>query len=137
MLSPDKVQARKMVLAGLLVLSIVTVYKDRKSNDRADTFRVAWGVGVVGMFLSLLADFLPQIAGPFAGLIALGSLTNGGEAALERALGVVSPRPDSGRTSTTGSSSRSGSPPGPGSGASSNSSTPAAPASGPAITTGG
>jgi hypothetical protein len=113
-MSPDKVQARKMVLVGLLVLTLITVYKDRRSSDPAGTFRVFWGVGVVGMFLSLLADFLPQIAGPFAALIALGSLTNGGEQVLERALGVIAPRP------STGSSSSSSSPPGPGSSSSSN-----------------
>ena len=118
-MSPDKVQARKMVLAGLLVLTLVTVYKDRRSSNAQGTFRVFWGVGVVGMFLSLLADFLPQIAGPFALLIALGSITNGGEHVLEQALGVISPRP----SSTTSSSSSSSSPPGPGSSSSSSSST--------------
>jgi hypothetical protein len=119
--TPDKVQARKMVLVGLLVLSLVTVYKDRKAATPAGTFRVFWGVGVVGMFLSLLADFLPQIAGPFAGLIALGSLTNGGEQVLEHALGLVAPRP----VASTSSSPPAGPPPGPGSAAGSSSSTAA------------
>lgn len=128
-MTPDKVQARKMVLAGLLVLTLVTVYKDHKSSDAQGTFRVFWGVGVVGMFLSLLADFLPQIAGPFALLIALGSITHGGEQVLERALGTISPRP----SSTTSSSSSSSSPPGPGSGSSSSPS----PASKPAANTAG
>lgn len=92
-MSPDKVQARKMVLASLFVLALVTIYKDRQSSNPQGTYRTFWGVGVVGIFLSLLADFLPQIAGPFAGLIALGSLTNGGEQVLQRALGVIAPRP--------------------------------------------
>lgn len=111
-MTPDKVQARKMVLAGLLVLTLVTVYKNRRKSDPASTFRVFWGVGVVGMFLSLLADFLPQIAGPFAALIALGSITNGGEKVLENALGVLAP-------SQAGASSSQSPPPGPGSGSSS------------------
>lgn len=127
----DKVQARKMVLVSLLVLALVTVYKDRartradvaSGNVPAGTFRVFWGVGVVGMFLSLLADFLPQIAGPFAGLIVLGSLTNGGEQVIEKALGVVAPKP-------AGSSSSSSPPPGPGS--SSSSGSPAHPSTAPA-----
>jgi hypothetical protein len=124
--NPDKVQARKMVLAGLLVLTLVTVYKDRRSSDPAGTFRVFWGVGVVGMFLSLLADFLPQIAGPFAMLIALGSITNGGEQVLVNVLGTISPRP----AAPAGSSSSSSSPPGPGS-----SSSPSPATSGPAVKT--
>ncbi len=125
-MNPDKVQARKMVLAGLLVLTLVTVYKDRRSSDPAGTFRVFWGVGVVGMFLSLLADFLPQIAGPFAMLIALGSITNGGEQVLVNVLGTISPRP----AAPAGSSSSSSSPPGPGS-----SSSPSPATSGPAVKT--
>lgn len=108
-MTPDKVQARKMVLAGLLVLTLVTVYKDRRKSTPAGSFRTFWGVGVVGMFLSLLADFLPQIAGPFAMLIALGSLSNGGEQLIEKALGVISPQ----ATSTTAPGSSS--PPGQGS----------------------
>lgn len=108
----DKVQARRVVLVSMFLLALITMYRDRaatRENGPAGTYRVFWGVGVVGMFLSLLADFLPQIAGPFAGLIVLGSLTNGGDRLLEQALGTITPpRP------STGSSSSSSSPPGPG-----------------------
>jgi hypothetical protein len=88
-LTPDKVQARKMVLVSIFLLALLSTYRDRKDASAKGTFRVLWGVGVVGMFLSLLADFLPQIAGPFAVLIVLGSLTNGGEQIIERALGLL------------------------------------------------
>jgi hypothetical protein len=116
-MTPDKVQARKMVLVSLLVLALISVYRDRKhtgATGPSGDFRVLWGVGVVGMFLSLLADFLPQIAGPFAGLVALGSLTNGGEQVLERALSVISPAPAAGSGSSPSSppgQSKSPSPP--------------------------
>ena len=113
-MTPDKVQARKMVLVGVLVLALVTVYRDRGKQGPQGTFRTFWGVGVVGMFLSLLADFLPQIAGPFAGLIVLGSLTHGGDRILEGALGALAPAP-----SSPGSGSGSSSPPGPSAGTSS------------------
>lgn len=119
-MSPDKVQARKMVLASLFVLAVVSIYRDRKGTSNAGqqgTFRTLWGVGVVGLFLSLLADFVPQIAGPFAGLVALGSITHGGDKIIQNALGLVTPR----TASTSSSSSGSGSPPGPGSSSSSSS----------------
>ncbi len=90
-MTPDKVQARKMVLVGVVLLAIIAVYKD-KHGDEGSTFRTLWGVGVVGMFLSLLADFVPTIAGPFAILVVLGSLTSGGEQALQTLLGAVVPK---------------------------------------------
>lgn len=107
----DKTTARKAVLVGLLVLTIVSIYKDRKgtsSAGQAGSFRVLWGVGVVGMFLSLLADFVPQIAGPFAGLIALGSMTNGGDQILAKALGVIGPPPSSSPSPSSGSTTSGG-----------------------------
>lgn len=94
-MTPDKVQARKMVLIGVLLLALTSIYRERRDPDGHDTFRVLWGVGVVGMFLSLLADFVPQIAGPFAILIVLGSLTSGGDKALKTFLGAIVPQPPS------------------------------------------
>lgn len=101
----NKVQARKMVLASLAVVAFVSLYRDHKKTDAGQqgTFRVLWGVAVVGMFLSLLADFLPTIAGPFAVLVALGSFTHGGDQALAKVLAKITP------------SSSSSPPPGPGS----------------------
>lgn len=103
-----------MVLASLFVLGLVSIYRDRKGSSASGqqgTFRTLWGVGVVGMFLSLLADFLPQIAGPFAGLVALGSLTHGGDEVIAKVLGAISP--------VAASSTSSSPPPGPGSSSSS------------------
>jgi hypothetical protein len=95
-LNPSKVQARKMVLVSIALLAVLSVYRDRKTTTPQGTYRTLWGVGVVGMFLSLLADFVPQIAGPFAALIVLGSLTNGGEQALAKVLGVIAVAPGAG-----------------------------------------
>lgn len=77
-MSPDKVQARKMVLVSAFLLAAIAVYKDRKGGSTADTFHALWGVGVVSMLLSILADFAPTIAGPFALLTVLGSAASGG-----------------------------------------------------------
>lgn len=114
-MNPSKVQARKTVLVSVFVLLLVSVYKQRGSTAAAgesSVFRAAWGAGVVGMFLSLLADFVPQIAGPFAGLIVLGSLTNGGEAALAKALGLIGPPPGGSSTSTSPGAAPAATPPG-------------------------
>lgn len=112
----DKVQARKMVLVSVLLLAVIGVYRDRRRENSAGTFRVFWATGIVGMFLSLLADFVPTIAGPFAVLTVLGSLTNGGEKALENLLGAVIPQPPAGAGPA---------PPGPGSSAAPAPTTPA------------
>lgn len=77
-MTPDKVQARKMVLVSAFLLAAIAVYKDRKGGGTADTFHALWGVGVVSLLLSLLADFAPTIAGPFAVLTVMGSAASGG-----------------------------------------------------------
>lgn len=91
-MSPDKVQARKMVLVSAFLLAAIAVYRDR-SSGAGDTFRALWGVGVLSMLLSLLADFAPTIAGPFAALTVLGSLTSGGTSIIDKVLGTVSAKP--------------------------------------------
>lgn len=93
-MNPSKVQARKMVLVGAFLLAAIAIYRDRRDGAEAsDTFRALWGVGVVSLVLSLVADFVPQIAGPFAALTVLGSLTNGGDQLLQNMLGKVAPKP--------------------------------------------
>lgn len=88
----SKTQARKTVLVCVFLLAALSSYRDRKQETPQGTFRTFWGVGVVSMLLSLLADFAPQIAGPFAALAVLGSLTNGGEQALQKILGSITPQ---------------------------------------------
>lgn len=109
-MNPSKVQARKMVLVSTFLLIALSVYRDRsgKTDSPQGTFRVVWGAGIVGMFLSLLADFAPAIAGPFAVLIVLGSLTNGGDQALLKILSLVGPPPAGSDTGAGGSSSGQG-----------------------------
>lgn len=116
-ITAEKVQARKVVLVSIFLLAAIGIYRDRSSETPAGTFRRLWGVGVVGMMLSLAADFVPQLAGPFAGLIVLGSLTHGGDKLIESALGAISKAPGSGAASPASTSSSS--PPGPGSSSSS------------------
>lgn len=104
-----------MVLVSVLLLAVLSTYRDRKNSSPQGTFRTFWGVGVVGFMLSLLADFVPQIAGPFAGLAVLGSLTNGGWDVIQKGLGFVAapPAPRSGSSSPPGPGSSSTTAPAP------------------------
>lgn len=87
-MTPDKVQARKMVLVSAFLLAGIAVYRDR-SSGASGTFHALWGVGVVSLLLSILADFAPTIAGPFAVVTVLGSLTSGGTSIIDKILGTV------------------------------------------------
>lgn len=91
------VQARKLVLVSMFLLGVIAIYRSKQGSE--STFRRLWGLGVIGVVLSVAADFIPQIAGPFAGLVLLGSLTNGGDQAIQNLLGSVG----SGRLATGGS----------------------------------
>jgi hypothetical protein len=77
-----------MVLVSAFLLAAIAVY--RHKNVGGDTFKALWGVGVVSMVLSVIADFAPTIAGPFAVLTVLGAMTTGGDALIQNALGKVS-----------------------------------------------
>lgn len=93
-MSPDKVQARKMVLVSAFLLAGIAVYRDHKAGT-SDTFHALWGVGVVSLLLSILADFAPTIAGPFAALTVLGSLASGDASIIDKLFGKVSAKPTS------------------------------------------
>jgi hypothetical protein len=84
----DKVQARKMVLVSCFALILISVYRNRGSETQGDTFRRLWATGVVAFLLSLLADFAPTIAGPFAVLTVLGWVVKDGTAIVDSALGT-------------------------------------------------
>lgn len=74
-------------MVGLLVIAF---YRAKTPEQDVNLFKRIWGVGVIGFILSTLADFVPGIAGPFALLALLGSLTNGGDKAIQNFLGGVS-----------------------------------------------
>lgn len=86
--------ARRIVLLSTFALVAIAAYRN-KSGSGADVgfSRRVWGVGVVAIMLSLAADVAPQIAGPFAALMVLGSLTHGGDQAIQNFLGRASGAP--------------------------------------------
>lgn len=104
-MTPDKVQARKMVLVSAFALAAIAVYKDRKQGT-SDTFHALWGVGVLSLLLSILADFAPTVAGPFAVLTVLGSAasSNGGTSIIDKVFGGAKAKPA--KPTTTGGQSK-------------------------------
>jgi len=103
----DKVQARKMVLVSAFALAAIAVYKDRKQGA-SDTFHALWGVGILALLLSVLADFAPTIAGPFAALTVLGSAASqqGGASIIDKVFGSSKPAAKAKPATTTGGQSK-------------------------------
>jgi len=58
--------AKTMVLvAGGMMFAAIAI----KRGQIADPFRFAWAAGAITLFLSVLADIAPEVAGPFALLV--------------------------------------------------------------------
>lgn len=54
-----------VLLAGGLMFAAVGI----KHASIADPFKYAWAAGMITLFLSVLADVAPEVAGPFAILV--------------------------------------------------------------------
>lgn len=89
-MTPDQVTPKKVVLVALALMGVIAVYREKQGTSSGSLYKRLWGLGVIGGILSVAADFAPTIAGPFAVLMLLGSLTNGGDAAIQNLLGSVS-----------------------------------------------
>lgn len=95
-----------MVLVSSFLLILISVYRNRKNENQADTFRRLWATGVVAFLLSALADFAPTIAGPFAMLTVLGWFVKDGTQLVDNALGgtgVAAAKPVGSTTTRTNS----------------------------------
>lgn len=75
-------RSKQIVLVSTVALMAIAVYREQQNRDDTGLFKRVWGTGVLAVMLSIMADFAPQVAGPFAGLVVLGSLTHGGDRAL-------------------------------------------------------
>jgi len=80
--SPNTANARKSALVmGLFLFAYVLATPDKGGSK----FRRVYSTAVVFLFLALLADFAPQVAGPMSVLIVLGLIiTPQGQAAFNR-----------------------------------------------------
>ena len=82
-------QAQRYVLISVFGLLVISAYRGKLSTKDVSFQKRLWGVGVLAVMLGLIADVAPQIAGPFAILVLVGDITNGGDKALHNFLGKV------------------------------------------------
>lgn len=101
-------QARRVVLLSVLVLFAVNTYRGRLSTADVTVTKRLWGTGMLAVMLGFAADLAPQVAGPFAALIALSLFTKTGDAAFTNLLGHASGRVASGPTSGISSGAPAG-----------------------------
>lgn len=88
----DPAQARRLVLISVFAMLAISAYRGKLTSGSGGVgfLKRLWGVGVVAIMLGLLADVAPTVAGPFAVLIVVGMLTNGGDKAIQNFLGKAS-----------------------------------------------
>lgn len=65
-MSPSSAKTLVLVTGGLM-LAIIGL----RRSAFPDPFKAAWGAGVITLFLSVLADVAPEVAGPAAILVLL------------------------------------------------------------------
>lgn len=69
---------RQMVIVSMVLVAAVVGYTlvrgELKTPSVGTAFRTVWAIAVLFLLLAILADTVPAIAGPFAGLVALAVL---------------------------------------------------------------
>jgi uncharacterized membrane protein len=69
---------RQVVLVSMVVVGAVVAYDlvrgELKQPAAGYAFRTVWSIAVLFLLLAILADTVPALAGPFAGLVALAVL---------------------------------------------------------------
>ena len=63
--------ARRLVLLSLGTMFAVTTVRHVQGKQAGSTYRRLWATGALAILLSALADFAPEVAGPFALLVGL------------------------------------------------------------------
>ena len=61
--------SRVVLLSGAGMATYVLVLSSRGRYTRERTYRSLWAIGLLTLGLAVFADFLPELAGPFALLI--------------------------------------------------------------------
>lgn len=100
-MTADPALARKIVLLAVFGLLAINTYRGRLSTADVTVARRLWATGVLAIMLGVAADVAPTIAGPFALLILAGSLSNGGDKAIQNMLDRLSGAPPARSTTTT------------------------------------
>ncbi len=81
--------AQRYVLISILGLLVINTYRGKLTTADIGFTKRMWGTGVLAIVLGLVSDVAPQVAGPFAVLVLVGSLTSGGDKALHNFLGKL------------------------------------------------
>lgn len=61
--------SRVVLLCGAGMATFVLIQASRTGRPSEATYKSLWAIGLVTLGLSVFADFVPQIAGPFALLV--------------------------------------------------------------------
>lgn len=103
-MSPEA--SKKLVLVSVALMGGTAVVKDLTGKGaQGSTFKRLWALGAVGLVLSVLADFAPSIAGPFAALLGIGYLAGAEGAITSFVSGAVGPGAAAGNTKVSAAAS--------------------------------
>lgn len=79
----DKGTARQLVVVSMLVTAGVVAYDLVKAGGSSagdpSAFKTVWALGVLFLLMGIAADLVPELAGPFAGLVMLAVLVGRGD----------------------------------------------------------
>jgi hypothetical protein len=91
----DQSTARQLVLISMLLSGGVIMYdvlKHRDSLGSDQSFRAVWSMALLFLLLAILADTVPELAGPFAAVATLAILI-GRQGALSSIVGAGTGNP--------------------------------------------
>ena len=93
--------SRQLVIVSMIVTGGVVAYDLTRGELKGkagggDAFRTVWSVSVLFLLLAIMADVVPELAGPFAGLVALAVLI-GRSGSVNQIVNVI-PSPKGGRS---------------------------------------
>lgn len=72
--------ARVVFISGMIEAGYVLVRASRGGLEDGTTYRSLWSIGLLTLGLAVFADFIPEVAGPFAILVLIAMIVrNRGE----------------------------------------------------------
>lgn len=91
-------QAERMVLVAGGIEAGFVLLRHRHSPDEGRAYKSLWAIGLLTLGLSIFADFVPEIAGPFAllVLVAMAARQRGDLGAVLGAAGATATGPSPG-----------------------------------------
>ena len=81
----DTATARRFVLVSVTGMLIINAYRGKLGNE--PIAKRLWGTGMLAVLLGFTADLAPPLAGLFAILLLVGTLSESGDKAIQNILG--------------------------------------------------